>query len=534
MIGAAPSDVAPGADDEGQRRNWLFASAHDLFVWWRLTSRSREVQALVQDLSARIPAAEPLLLDLFTAFYRTDVRWAPESPEDQAVAAHEEILEHLLRSRMYPSLHPEVRDNPENAMITACAMARSIAERLGQEFRDVLSADASYSEARSAMEREAGEVTAAIEAGTRVKRRRPEDEAGPPRPEEMTIKERRDRLVELEVAMDGLERKHHIDYRLMRSRAEIGHYLDEMDVDGQVGDVQAALVRFGEALATWGDEVAAMEATSLDERLALFRRLMSDERLRRATEMLGRARIRATSAHRMMTRAAPIGIAGLEYGDDLSRVVFSEFALASDPVAEIEFLRRFAEHQLLCYHVEYRGSASRGPLIILQDESLSMKDERDAVAKGISMALIGIARGDGRDSTLIEFSSPGVLERTDFPARSTSITDIVECLSRFLGGTTDFDGPIGAAMDIVETEAGRSAADIVIVTDGESDIHRDTMARLVGAVEEGGCRLFAVCVGQSGAADIFRDVATAVWDKADLLAERDNGEILTKLVSDIH
>jgi uncharacterized protein with von Willebrand factor type A (vWA) domain len=384
------------------------------------------------------------------------------------------------------------------------------------------------------MEQEADEVTTAIEAGTRVKRRRPEDEDGPLRPEEMTIKERRDRLVELEVAMDNLERMHHVDYRLLRARAEIGHYLDEIDIDDQVGDVATALERFQEALSTWGDDISIVENTPFDERLALFRRMISDERLRRVTEMLGRARIRATSSHRMLTKAAPIAIAGLEYGNDISRLVLSEIALMAEPQAEIEFWRRFAEHELLNYRIDFRGSAKRGPLIILLDESKSMEGERDIVAKGIGLALIGIARTDGRDSTLIEFSSPGVLERTDFPARTTSITDIVNCLTRFLSGTTDFDGPLGAAMDIVETGAGRANADIVIVTDGEAPIHRDTMARLIEACDSGGCRLFVVCVGQSSAGTIFSGVATAIWDKADLLAERDNGAILTKLVSDIH
>jgi len=524
---------AGGAETGAPERRWLYASPHDAFVWERIRHRSRELERLREEVVARIPAIEALQADLFAAFYRDDVHWHPIAPSDPAVAAHRHILGRVVAARAYTRLHEEVAGNGEDCAAVVAAFTRSLAVSLADEVASVLAADAAYANERASIEEEAAAIEAALEARARPKRRPPDaDDGRPKRPEEMTAAEKRTRLRELEEAIGELEKRRRVDYRLLRARREIGHYLDAADLDRQVSDVAEALERFQAALATWGDDLAVIERVSLDERLALFHRLIRDERLRRATDLLGRARLRATAAHRSLTRAAPEAIAGLEMGDDLGRIVLSELVLLAEPTSVPEFLRRFAEHELLCYEVDCRASPERGPVIACLDESSSMDGERDIVAKAIALALAGIARADGRDASVIEFSGPGCIERTDLTAWATEVADVVEVVSRFLGGGTDFDGPLLAALAIVESDPRFAKADIVFVTDGEAPIHRDVAERLQAARERGGARLFAVCVGVDDRA--FRGLADVTWPVADLLAERDDGGILAGLVESIH
>ena len=512
-------------------RRWLVSSPHDAFLWRRTLDRSAEIAALIAEVSTTIPAVDALLADLFSACFRSDVRWRPEPPFDSSVAAHREIIARVLAAPSYIRLHQTIADDVFESTFVATAIVRAVATTIGDEVAGLLAADAAYAEEKSSTELEMEAIEAALETRARP-RKRTGNEGGPKRPEEMNAAERRTRLVELREKVETIERDRRLDYRLLRLRAELPAYIDEVDIASQVTDIADGLSRFSAALSTWGDDLSTIERTGLDSRLSLFRRLLEDPSLRRVTELLGRTRMRASTAHRSLTRAAPIALAGTTYGNDLSRVLLPELSLASDPAGEIEFLRRYAEHELEIYDLVMVGSAARGSLVICIDESSSMAGERDETAKTLAVAIAGIARSDGRDTSLIEFAGHNVLRRLDFPAKSTDIETVVDALTHLFGGGTDFDGPLLAALDIIENDPMHARSDIIFITDGEAMIHRDIVERINRARDNGSVRLFVICAGVD--ASPFIPLAETIWPVADLLTGSSSDPLIDALVASIH
>ena len=386
------------------------------------------------------------------------------------------------------------------------------------------------------MTQEAEALEELINSKARSRRGAPSTE-GRARPEDLTNPERKARLEEVESALEALEHHQRTDYRLVRARADMRRHLDAADPDAILGQVGEALEGFHRALAVWGDDPATDERLPLDERLSLFRRYLAEPALRAATELLGRARWRAVAHHRSRVAPAPRRLAGVTMGDDLARLVPSEVLWLAEPAAEPEFLRRYAEHELMVYKIEEQGEPGRGPLIICLDESSSMAGARDETAKVIALALAGIVRSDGRRAALIEFAAHGSLRVTHLDPGQVELASVVEIITHFFGGGTSFDAPLTAALDLIADaqDARYPGADILFVTDGDARFHPDTLARLAADKEDHEVRLFAVCVDTDDSA--FAEVAERTWRLDDLgvagLSETED-QLLGDLVQAVH
>lgn len=514
----------PPADDA----RWVFASPHDLFVWTRNRRTSTRLIELAQEVSARVPSAEPLMADLFAAFYRYDVRWVPGGATDPRVEVNRAIIDRVLASPSYHRLHPDIAGSEVDAILVLDAFVRAFAAALDPEMVEFLDAEAGFHAEKGRLEQEAEAIGELLSSRSRVKR---SNVPGERSPEEMSVAERRTRLAELAAQIEELEYSYRTDFKLRRARAELRQHIDEADVPAKMTEVSDALEDFHQALITWGNERGPEVPLDLDERLALFRHYLEDPRLRRATQLLGRANYQAVGAHRTLTRAAPVAIAGLALGNDLTMLVPSEAVFLLDPDLETEFLRRYAEHELMVRTYELRGEPGRGPVIVLVDESSSMAGDRVTMAKALGLALIGIASADSRDAALIEFSSHGQLRVAHFSPHDQDVAKVAEALTHFFGGGTDFDAPLMAALDLVASDARYAKADLVIISDGEATLHPDTVKALRAARDEG-ARLFAVCVGVDD--DTFAEVASRTWPAADLIGEIEDPQLLPDLVAAIH
>jgi uncharacterized protein with von Willebrand factor type A (vWA) domain len=520
------SEERPNVADPGSR--WLFASPHDLFIWGRIRANSPQLAELAAEVRDRLPTAEPLMDDLFAALYRLDVRWLPGGATDETVEINRPILDRVLTSPSYHRLHPDIAGNEGDAILVLDAFTRAFAASLDPELVELLDAESAFHGEKKRLEAEAQAISDLMSARARPRRAHSTGSKGP---EEMTNPERKARLAELAAEMEDLEHQFHTSFKLRRARAELRQYLDGADVPGELARIRQTLDEFHAALVTWGRESGPELPLALEDRLVLFRHFAADERLRRATESLGRAHYQAVGAHRALTRAAPFQISDLRLGDDLTALVPSEAVLLTDPVGEFEFYRRYADHELLIRHHELRGEPSRGPILVLVDESGSMAGDRERVAKAIALALVGIAGADRRDAALLEFSSHGQLRISHFPAGESDLSAVVECLTHFFGGGTDFDAPIGAALRLTEREPRYATADLVIISDGEAPLHPDTVAALEAA-KVSGARLFAICVGVDDAT--FRDVATRTWPAVDLVGAEHDGSLVGELVAAVH
>lgn len=528
MVTAMTDTVPDSAPLVADAARWLHASPHDTFVWERLRLTSAAIDELATDAAQRLPSIEALMADLFSAFYRAEVRRA--DAEDPTVEINKPILDRVLGSPAYIRMHESINGNADDAALLIDAFVRSLTSSLEPELIDFLDTERRFHEEKSRLEAQAETIRAL--SGRRARKtptdKGDEDELNP---EQMTASQRKERLNELVEEIENLEHEHRTDYRQMRARRQMRNFIDEVEIAEQLETAESDAEEFTLAMAAWGADPGSPLELSLDERLRLFHRFTADDKLRRATDLLGRARTRAAGKHRSRTAPAPRQFESVELGNNLTAILPSELIYLAEPAAQPEFYRRYATEELMQRRYQMEGNPERGPLVVLVDESASMDGEREMIAKSLALALVGIATVDGRAAAVIEFASVGEQRITHFAPGQAKLPEVVEVLAHHFGGGTDFDAPLGMALDIIENDPRYETADIVIITDAEAPLHPETAARLIVA-RDAGARLHALCVGVGDGP--FRDLAYRTWPLADLAAERDNPEILGGLIDAIH
>lgn len=190
-------------------------------------------------------------------------------------------------------------------------------------------------------------------------------------------------------------------------------------------------------------------------------------------------------------------IVDVKLGDELRRVLPSEFGLLSTPDTEDDFWGRYTTKELLQYETVGEEHAGRGPILMVLDGSGSMRGERNIWARATALCLLHIARAEKRDFGLIEFSGGGQLEEWIFRAKDDMLAQKVLDMASHLfgGGTAPVIGVTQAAKVMKESPTFKKA-DLVLVGDGEAGFGAED-ERLRKELTELGVRLFGIGVGGS-------------------------------------
>jgi uncharacterized protein with von Willebrand factor type A (vWA) domain len=195
---------------------------------------------------------------------------------------------------------------------------------------------------------------------------------------------------------------------------------------------------------------------------------------------------------------APHEIFTVEMGNDLRRVLRSEFAFLGTPETKIEFYRRFAEGQLLQYKERGHEDVGKGPIICCIDNSGSMGGAPENWAKGVAEALRRICQDQGRDFHAIYFETNRHRERFDFPKGKGPFEKVMAFLGISAGGGTEFDGvlteALGKAKTFFEGKPEHGKSDIVFITDGQAYLDQGWIDRFNEERREAGVRTFGIYI----------------------------------------
>lgn len=261
-----------------------------------------------------------------------------------------------------------------------------------------------------------------------------------------------------------------------------------------VKDVRSSVEEQMDAYAAMGCGSGSAEAGKSDPTavVAMHRKIRDSVTLRRIAKLAGRMKRIAARKHRDRVRHGPDELADVETGRDLARVLPTEL-MALGTAAELDFLRKYAEGQLLQYRIDGRESKGQGPLVLLVDRSGSMAGEREVWAKALAVGLMTIAAKERRDFVMIPFD-----DATLPPVRlnKPSQEQVIDAISFACCGGTSFDAPLNAGMDAVESSAFRKA-DLVMLTDGNAHLSDATRERLAKVKKDRGCKLLTVLIGAS-------------------------------------
>lgn len=309
---------------------------------------------------------------------------------------------------------------------------------------------------------------------------------------------------------------------LIEKSTELGQEIENADL----GDVRRAARA---AAAKAGDEVAEMNEglspfgigtgegdssnVSPAERIELAKRLRNSHKLKEIAELAGRLTRIAMRTRETRVSHGRDEIHDVEQGDDLGRVLPSELlGLAVGGEFETLFLRKFAEKELLQYKVRGTEEKGRGPIVVAMDESGSMGGSPEFFAKGIALALLNVAKAEGRDFALIQFGSAHQVAETVFPKGESNPAELMNVIERFFGGGTNFETPLNKALDIIDRNEFNDA-DLIFITDGGAHLSPEFISRFNAVKAEKDFETFSIVIGM-GVAENVKGFSDRVADWA--------------------
>lgn len=225
------------------------------------------------------------------------------------------------------------------------------------------------------------------------------------------------------------------------------------------------------------------------------------------------------SGHQRYADDSVDSMTGVQYSDDIARMLSSEMALLARrfefPAMKWLWHARRAERQLLSYRI--RGVLSQhtpevkprsidhdlsgderlqqqGPMILCVDTSASMKGRPEFLAKAIALEAMRIAHLEKRDCLLFCFSGKDEIAEYDLRLESAGWQPLVEFISRSFHGGTDMDGVLNRAIESLEQPRWKWA-DFLIISDGRFKI-MDNVQLEVLKRHKPAVRVFGLQVGQ--------------------------------------
>ena len=125
---------------------------------------------------------------------------------------------------------------------------------------------------------------------------------------------------------------------------------------------------------------------------------------------------------------------------------------------------------LMQYQLRGREKEGCGPLIVCIDESGTMSGNRDVWAKAVAIALLHVAQKQKRKFCMIHYDAN--VTRIDKFEGKTHPLEIIDAISHYTGGGTEFEEPLNVAFQMISggRDTGYKKADIVFITDGQARV----------------------------------------------------------------
>lgn len=278
----------------------------------------------------------------------------------------------------------------------------------------------------------------------------------------------------------------------------------------------------------WGLEAGELRRLPVAERLALARQL-DTPKVRQMTDLFGRLRT-ALFAERaeQMAGIEPVDV---ELGGDLSRIVGSE--LLSLLNSELLFAK-IGDGALAQYAMQGDEYLGRGGIVLCVDGSFSMNEPcqgytRELWASALKLLLLQMSVREQRPLHVIDFGARRDLDYHRFvDPGERSMANILEAVSIWYGGGTDFAGPLHRTIEVLAAEDDRDT-DVVFVSDGDCPVPDRVRDLYRQEVTARGVRTWGVQIGKRpGGLTAFCD---HIFTISDLLSGRQLGDLLNAVES---
>lgn len=448
-----------------EHKSVLNTDSFDKRKYREMLDISKRLQALEVDGKQELVTFPDLLGDTWSAFFKTDPKMS-QSPE-QEVLHHQPIMSNLLANADFQGLRQHTKLDEFMSALCTANMGEEIKKMVnniegGQKRklkRDIRNAQDNFDEAKRM--REEAEIKKDCAKNSQ------------------DTKQKKELLEQAKKLLASARRKENMGHKQAESaQKELTAYLkSDNGMKSLSGAIQAA---GNEAKATAkqvdallsglgaGNQPGQPSSVPVTEKLKLAEVLAQNPKLQEIGNLTGRM-LEITGKKKVKTMLTTQRNS-VEYGAALERMVPVELMYLKH--RRQDFLRRYAEGNIMQYAKEGKESLGKGPIVVCLDTSGSMKS-RDHEAKAVALALLSLASKQKRPYAMINFSAASDQKSWVFSkAKDINTIDIIDMAGYFWNNGTAFRPPLNKAFQIIEKENRFKTADIVFITDGKaSDVN---------------------------------------------------------------
>jgi uncharacterized protein with von Willebrand factor type A (vWA) domain len=488
--------------------SWIESDSYDRRAWTELGLTAPTIGELVESGERLVPDFGALVRDLFLGLFKYNLVWLKPDMVRRSAVLNRSILEQLIPSAGFEMLKSRTLLEEDKAVIAALVLSEQVLELVRSEklinrremldLWDLKHQEENLAESAAAL-KNAAELSEENQREVEADSSEPGAEAEPRSDQEKKdlqrkidgLKEAAERAVNVAEArlnqktrMFEDQLRHSDRTELKRMQLRSAQLAEEIDRVAQ--DSHDFSLEFGQ-----GGRMSA------GERLELGRRLARNRKLGELARLVGRFKQDARALRRKTLDRGVTEAYDIERGADLGRLIPSELLALHHPQLRADFHRRLLEGAVLQYRLREDEQKGKGPMVVCIDVSSSMQGDKELWAKAVSLTLMDIARRQRRLFRAVLFSSgPESMKVIDLNRErryQPELPKVIELAEYFPGGGTDFQAPIDAAIELI-ADKKLKRGDIVVITDGESQVAPAWLVDLKERKEELQFSIFAVLV----------------------------------------
>ena len=475
--------------------SWFESDSYDRRTWNEIVADAPSLADLAETGERLVPHFGALVQDLFFALFKMNPVFRKSGDVRLAAALNRTILEQIVPSASFQALRSRTALEEDKAAIAAIVMSEHALEMMKSEKLinrgEMLDL---WDLARQEQDLEArAEAVKAVDEIQQPKENQPGEEQENPAAKK--------ELAEMAYAAERAAKV---------SEARLNQKARRFETQLKGAD-QSALKRMLLKTAELADEIDQAAEDSHDfsrefgqggrvpagARLELGRRLARNKKLGELARMVGRFKQDARALKRKTLERGVAEAYDIELGSELGRLIPAELLAMHHPILKRDFHRRVLEGTVLQYRLRDDEQKGKGPMVVCIDVSSSMQGDKEMWSKAVALTLMDIARRQRRLFRAVMFSSGDVtlkvLDLNRERRYQPDLNKVVEMAEYFPGGGTDFETPIDAAVELLG-EKKLKRGDIVIITDGESQVSPEWLARLRERKADLDFSIFAVLV----------------------------------------
>jgi uncharacterized protein with von Willebrand factor type A (vWA) domain len=485
----------------------------DRYIFGRIKDRSPRLKDLEVRGVEELPTFPGLLQDCFSALYKLEPELRPSQEILPSHRPHRRLLEQVMGTEEYQELRAYTTLQEFEAAMASEVMATRALQFFSEEQKEQIREMRSEEEkSESLQEQMEGLQAAARAAQAAAEQAQAEAEEAEQIGDGQTAQALSAKARQLQAQADALsqqaqsiqmsleEAKKHLEQMSAAMKEWFDHHSDEVRQAARkiAQSAKEDVEEVSQLLEAWGDEAGELRRGDLAKAREYAERIRNSRKLRELAKLVGRLKRLALNKAKSKAEARA-EVVDVTHGRDLKNLLPSERRRLAHPLFQKDFLRRWANSQLLIFKNKDREKMGRGPIVVCEDGSGSMSGEKELWAKAVSLALAEVARFQKRGFAWIHFGaadSPLSVEQA--PAGKVTPELMFQIAETFLDASgTNFETPLRKALEIIEEQEFRRA-DIVFITDGECAVSDSFLEDFRKAKREKEFQVVGVLVNYGG------------------------------------